>query len=187
MHIESVGSAVRRGRPESRPHPAVEGCMVTCRRCAGLAGLLTTDQFAWRGASGSTIGEHLRHCAEHFIRLFDDLDSGVVDYDARERNARLERDPAFFGSVMEAIAGQLGTMGSECLARPIHLRALASPGTEPVLVQTSLERELVFLSSHNIHHLALAIGVAGELGIRIPAELGWAFSTAAHRGQWAGA
>lgn len=181
MYIESVGSEVRRRKSELDFHPVVQGCLVTCRRCSELAATIGPEAFARRSRQGHSIGEHLRHCAEHFLCFFRDLASGVVDYDARDRNPRLERDADFLVGVMDEISSDLAHLDRGSLDKPIYLRALACPETEPVLHRSSIERELLFLSSHNVHHLALALSVAGELGLDLPPEIGLAFSTAAHR------
>jgi hypothetical protein len=44
-----------------------------------------------------------------------------------------------------------------------------------------LERELVFLSGHAIHHIAIMALSAAAAGVTLPAELAVAFSTEAHR------
>ena len=60
------------------------------------------------------------------------------------------------------------------------MRQTAAAGAEPVTVESNLERELVFLSGHTIHHIAIMALVIRERGVRIPEGLDMAFSTAAH-------
>ncbi len=37
----------------------------------------------------SSIGDHLRHCLEHYTSFLDGLDAGTIDYDARARDVHI--------------------------------------------------------------------------------------------------
>ncbi|MEM9984986.1 MAG: hypothetical protein AAF804_07800, partial [Bacteroidota bacterium] len=45
--------------------------------------------------SGSSIGQHTRHLVEFFQCLLVQAETGIIDYDARERNHRIETDPDY--------------------------------------------------------------------------------------------
>lgn len=178
-------------KPQSTPAPparaaaelpaAVLGCLIACRRCADAAEALAPEQYARRVPGHHSIGEHLRHCVEHFQLLFRGLDLGVVDYDARERDPELETDPRTLLAALASIAERLEALDERALGVSLTIRVLASPGREPVLVESTLGRELSFLSSHNIHHIALMGMLAESMGIALPKDLGLAYSTAEHR------
>ena len=57
----------------------------------------------------------------------------------------------------------------------------AAPGRPPSSSPSRLERELVFLSGHTIHHIAIMVLAARAAGVEIPSPLAVAFSTEAHR------
>jgi hypothetical protein len=62
----------------------------------------------------------------------------------------------------------------------LRVRQSAAAGVEPITVDSNLERELLFLSGHTIHHIAImALLVRGE-GVGLPDGVDMAFSTAAH-------
>jgi len=48
-------------------------------------------------AFNASIGGHYRHCLDHFTSLLRGLDAEAVDYDHRERDARIESQPGFAG------------------------------------------------------------------------------------------
>lgn len=161
-------------------HPsAVEGCVEACRRCRDFLAHVTPAQYAGGGGIPA-IGSHMRHCLDHFSCLLGGLESGEVDYDARERDESIEREPDRFVAALAAVVQTLAQWDAEVLRRRIRVRQMAAPDQEPVCLETTVERELLFLSGHTIHHLATATQLARLHGVTVPEELSVAFSTAAH-------
>ncbi len=164
----------------------VRGCREVCRRCQELVATIHAAEPAAAGRVWAAVGAHLRHCADHFTAFFRGVPRGTVDYDARDRDPELEADPDRMLSELVRIDGELARIELASGSREIAVLQLAAPGDPPRPVASTVERELVFLSSHTIHHLALMIRLAAEHGVAVPEELGVAFSTAAHRGSAAG-
>jgi hypothetical protein len=163
--------------PSERAPDAVEGCLEACRRCeAVVASVVAQDP-----ASYVAVGPHLRHCLDHFRLLLDGWPTGEVDYDARKRDERTERDPATARDLLQGIAAGLAAIRSDDLGREIRVRQSAAPGRPPLASKSRLERELVFLSSHTIHHIAIMVLAARAAGVAIPSDLAVAYSTEAHR------
>lgn len=104
----------------------------------------------------------------------------MVEYDARQRNPELERCRDLFHEVHDGLVRRLIRLDPAQLKRKLNLRALGSSADEPVVLETTLERELCFLASHNVHHVAMMIMLAEKQGVSIPAEFGVAYSTAAY-------
>ncbi len=123
-----------------------------------------------------TLGQHLRHILEFYDCLLKGLEQGVVDYEARVRNLQLEQDPAYALAYLHQMEQQL------LAASPCDLRSRNTYGLNmPVVCElpTTLERELVYLAEHTVHHLAIvAIGLRTCLPhIVMPKHLGIAEST----------
>ncbi|HUC42449.1 MAG TPA: hypothetical protein VMR65_00295 [Candidatus Sulfotelmatobacter sp.] len=166
--------------PDRRP-AAVDGCLQACRRCvlvveAALAHDGPRSVRAW-----SAVAPHLRHCVEHFQLLLEGWSDGRVDYDARARNARLERDPAAMRAALEAIVTTLERIEERDLDRALAVTQSVASGRAPRSSPSCLDRELAFLSGHTIHHIAIMVLAAESAGAVIPEHLAVAFSTEAHR------
>ena len=93
----------------------------------------------------------------------------------------IETDASHFCALTQKAMQQLAAIDPEAMGRVIQVVQISAPGQEPSPVQSTVERELVFLSGHTIHHLAIIAFIAKGLGIDIPADLCVAFSTAAYR------
>jgi hypothetical protein len=159
--------------PRERLPDVVTGCLEACRRCeAVVEAVIDQDPTAF-----SAVGPHLRHCVDHFHLLLDGWRTGSVNYDARPRDPRLERDPAAVGHALDGIAGSLAAIRGDDLERSLTVIQSAAPGRPPLASPTRLDRELAFLSGHTIHHIAIMVLAAKAAGVEIPSKLAVAYST----------
>jgi uncharacterized damage-inducible protein DinB len=160
----------------------VEGCIVSLNRCLDVIA-----QFERTGGPYASIGPQLRHCVDHFTCLLRGLEGGLVDYDARDRDERTERDAAQCAAALDRIIEALRKIRSDELPRKFIVRQIPAPDRDAAPVASTLERELLFLSGHTIHHLAIVSLIAEHVGVTLPEDVSVAYSTAAHRaGQAAG-
>lgn len=158
---------------------ALKGCLEVCRRCQTVVETLAiTDR--GRSAYGA-VGPHVRHCVDHFLAFFSGLSAGRVDYDARCRDREVEQDPGRALEILDLIGVRLESLAGADPERPLQVVQLACPEAAPSTVASSLDRELLFLSSHTIHHLALIVELATARGVDLPRSIGVAFSTARYR------
>ncbi|MDN3516450.1 DinB family protein [Aquisalimonas lutea] len=133
---------------------------------------------------GSSIGQQARHIIEHGEAVVAAVD-GDADYHHRSRDRATERSRAHAGRrlqrLMYALAELAGTVDGD---PPITVRYAVADPSEPAeaSLASSLGRELMFLQSHTIHHMAL-IGIMARLqGVTVPTGFGVAPST---RRYWA--
>lgn len=103
--------------------------------------------------SGSSIGQHVRHILEFYVCLLRGHAAGVVCYDERERNTKIETDRVFALVVVNNIVLALAEIKSDS---PLKLKADFSPeGGNQAILETSLFRELAYDLEHSIHHQAI--------------------------------
>jgi hypothetical protein len=127
------------------------------------------------------VGAHVRHVIEHYEALLQGLRIGAVDYDSRPRDSQLETSPHLARRRLLALHQQLGQLKPGLLNQAVQV--LGQGGTVGDFcfsVTSSLERELVFLASHAVHHFALLAAHLHRHGVAVPAHFGKAPGTVAH-------
>lgn len=132
-----------------------------------------------KGLSNSTIGEHTRHIIEMFQCLENQYDSGVVNYDKRNRDSRIQSDTVFALECIENVKKQLNKEDKK-----IMLQQLVD--AEELYIETNYFRELLYNLEHCIHHQALIkVAVLQLEHLQIDADFGVARSTIEYRKQCA--
>ena len=126
-----------------------------------------------------SVGQHLRHVIEFYICLSRQINAGIVNYDARERNHQLENDLGYTRKILSELSNEVAEWHTD---KPLQLRAIFGD-TIGTIVPTSLARELVYLIEHAVHHMAIVrMAVAHHLPhIVLPQSFGVAHSTRQHR------
>ncbi len=129
---------------------------------------------------GSTVGQHVRHCLDHYLSFLDGLPEKKVDYNARARCADFELSTATAGAKIRDIREAL--TGLTELKSDVNILVELDCGSESAAPQHStLGRELQFLVSHTVHHFAMIGGMCSHLGITLEVGFGVAPSTLRHR------
>lgn len=133
-------------------------------------------------AFNACIGGHYRHCLDHFTSLLRGLDGDEVDYDHRERDARIESQPDFALALTRKLRAQLEQLSLAALDTPVRARCEVSyaHGDSPVTGST-FGREMVYAIAHAIHHYALISVMARLMDAALPEHFGVAPSTVAHQ------
>lgn len=129
--------------------------------------------------NGSGIGQHCRHLLEMFTCLHQGYESGVVNYEKRERNKSLEQYRSEAINQINLLRGSMTKPEKEMI-----LEASYGLNTgENETYKTSYKRELAYAFEHAIHHMAL-IGVGLKVvapHVKPPENFGVATSTIKYR------
>ena len=121
----------------------------------------------------SSIGQHVRHVVEMMQCLQNGYEGGIVNYDERKRNTRIESDNLFAANLLKELL--------LTLQQPDKGLALQQEGNDEA-VQTTYKRELLYNTEHAIHHMALIrVGISEASTINISDEFGVASSTIKYR------
>ncbi len=147
----------------------------------GLLNQLSDNEYSnpCEALSKATIGEHTRHIIEMFQCLENFYDSGLVNYDKRERNIKIQTDTAFAIKSIVAVQNNL-----EKENKKIELQQIID--SEEIRIESNYHRELLYNLEHCIHHQALIkVAILQSETIVIDANFGVARSTIEYRNQCA--
>lgn len=128
--------------------------------------------------SGS-IGQHLRHVLDHYHALYA-REEGLIDYDHRRRDNPVESSKILALAEIQRILAMLPML----IDQPVRVRSEISPHAQHVdEMNSSLKRELLFVTSHAVHHFALIALLLRLQGVVVPADFGVAPATLSHQRQ----
>ncbi|MDI4636797.1 MULTISPECIES: DinB family protein [Halomonadaceae] len=129
-----------------------------------------------------SIGKHIRHILDHYEALLAarlDTMAVAIDYEHRRRDPDLERHPEVALEHLHHLRERLTRLEQhDTAAYRQHLTYRA--GDHTLSLSTSLERELAFLTSHAIHHMAIIALLADTQGIEVSETFGVHPSTQRH-------
>lgn len=129
--------------------------------------------------SGATIGEHTRHILEMFQCLEKSYDSGVLNYDDRERNIQIQTETKFARQCIENIK-----VGLKIENKLIYLELVMND--LGMRIQSNYYRELLYNLEHCVHHQALIkVAVLQCENVLVDENFGVARSTIEYRKQCA--
>jgi hypothetical protein len=130
----------------------------------------------------ATIGQHVRHIIELFQCLEKGYSEGVVNYEKRKRDYRIETDKGLAADLLKEIYHTL-----EKPNKDIILEAEDYEDTiETVSIPSNYYREIAYNLEHTVHHMALIrVGINEVSSISLPTEFGVAYSTIKFRKQCA--
>ncbi len=126
----------------------------------------------------ATVGQHVRHCLDHYASFVRGLLGGVIDYDQRERVASLECSTDCALEELERLKQELKGVGD--VGGVVRVK-MDCGGADQSWQESSLGRELQFLVSHTVHHFAMIGGACREKGVELEKGFGLAPSTIRHR------
>jgi hypothetical protein len=129
--------------------------------------------------SNATIGEHTRHIIEMYQCLLNQYDSGIVNYDLRKRDTRIQTQTQL---AIMAIVGVLDSIDRPNKKLELQQRV----DGEPIRIESNYFRELLYNLEHCIHHQALIkVALVGHNGLQVSDHFGVARSTIEYRNQCA--
>ena len=105
----------------------------------------------------------------------------MLDYDARERATAVETDSAAAVAMLQDINIDLAVLAETDLDRPVIAAYGMTSSGACVPFASTFTRELGFVFSHTVHHMALIGVLARVQGADVPEGFGLAPSTAAFR------
>ena len=131
--------------------------------------------------SGATIGQHVRHILDFYVLLVSGASSGIVCYDKRERDIKVESDPEYAVKIIENVYSNIDKLDESA---QIKIEAdFTVNGSSKNQYLSSVSRELSYCIEHSIHHQALIKAGLITMGLIniIDEHFGVAYSTIRYR------
>ena len=152
------------------------------RQLDGLVTCLLTleaDIYVARAAASVTgsIGEHVRHLLDHVAALVSADPSRPLSYDHRERGTAIESDISAALRQALRLKAALERWMSRALDDPLLVQSVVSASGDRVDGWSTLSREVAFVLSHTIHHLASIALLLYIQGLVVPDRFGFAPTT----------
>jgi hypothetical protein len=142
--------------------------------------LLTAAEYRQPSARlfNATTGQHVRHIIELFQCLQRGYETGVVNYDNRERNLLLEQDKDFALEQLVLLFSDMQRANKQLLLLAVY----DEHNNEPEHIPTNYLREVAYNLEHTIHHMALIrVGISEISSVQLPDNYGVASSTIKYR------
>ncbi|QNI03890.1 hypothetical protein HXW73_13625 [Halomonas sp. SH5A2] len=160
--------------------PMIDENVQTLAQLAELLGNVSAQDYQRPLGAKATqsLGKHVRHILEHYQTLLDACTTAptqaTFDYEQRQRETALETQPDRAGERIESLQAGLKALCSMSQDTPLTLSypIKSDQAESAAALPTSLGRELAFLTSHSIHHMALLGLLCEQLGITLPDDFG---------------
>lgn len=129
----------------------------------------------------SSIGAHIRHIIDHFLAIQSGLSAGHIDYNKRHRQNQIEQFPQLAIEQLQSIVRWISELTDEVRESKIQVTTeIDISHTKSASCESTIERELIFVTSHAIHHYALIRIICNLLDKQIPEFFGYAPATITH-------
>ncbi len=127
----------------------------------------------------SSAGAHIRHVLDHYYAIQLGLEDRIINYDVRQRGGEIEFSPEQAYNSIEQLKVFLNSLTQQQLGTIMQLTTEVAINEKQVqTVTTTLARELIFVSSHAIHHFAMVEQIAKAQKAFTPEHFGIAPATA---------
>lgn len=129
----------------------------------------------------SSAGAHMRHLLDHYFAVINGSKSGLIDYNIRDRHSPAEHSPQAAIEKWLEIETWMRQLDESSLSQKLQVITEISLSQKiNSECESNLGRELIFVSSHAVHHYSLLAVMAKLQGHPIEADLGIAPVTATY-------
>lgn len=121
----------------------------------------------------ASVGGHFRHVLERLRCLVSGFRPGEIDYDAPERNARLEQQVVYARVACCDLLRAFKKLTKDALNKDcVVVCSGASEGQSSSAVQSTLGRELEYCIGHALRHFDIIRLICDSMHVRVPREFG---------------
>jgi len=164
------------------PGAALAAAAVLLEQCRDFVATITPGAYTTpcELMFNGTIGQHVRHALDHFNAALAGLDGATIDYDHRQRDTVIERDPSAAARAIDDILAVLDGAPESSPDRGVTVRVMISSEGDECELGSTFAREIAFAAHHAVHHHAMIAAIAHTLSVPVPPGFGKAPSTIDH-------
>ena len=156
----------------------IAGCINCIEQCDLILNIVTQENYIDGSKGSSSIGAHIRHILDRFHCFFAGLADASIDYDARKRDREIEQNLEAATFALASVARRIVQLRESAFGNElISVKESVLPSSPAVDISSTLERELMGLITHSIHHLAIIALLAKSFGHQLDSDFGKAPST----------
>ncbi len=126
-----------------------------------------------------SVGPHFRHVIDHYALFLSGVTDGSIDYDQRQRDAESEACCDRLLARIDKTISQLGDVDPTTSAA-VEVKCATCTAFGGKKESSTIGRELMFLHSHAVHHLAMISLKLENAGVKVDPTVGLAPSTQRH-------
>jgi hypothetical protein len=137
---------------------------------------LSDEQYKQRSniLFNATIGQHVRHIIELFICLNQGYETGVINYEKRKRDYRIETERELATELLHSIYTSINKQDKNLMLEVSY----DEHSNDTIVIHTNYYREIAYNLEHTVHHMALIrVGINEVSAIELPSGYGVASST----------
>lgn len=128
-------------------------------------------------STGGGIGSHVRHLLDHVSAVIAATRIGVCHYDRRVRGTDVEANRKSAMVVIDALRAELTRLAPTVLGAAVRVETQLDTAGKTCVTWSTIERELVFVASHTVHHNAILGHALLAHGVPLPPRFGLAAAT----------
>jgi hypothetical protein len=122
----------------------------------------------------ATIGQHVRHIIELFICLNQGYETGIINYEKRKRDYRIETERKLAIELLHSIFATINKPDKNLMLEVSY----DEHSNDTIVIHTNYYREIAYNLEHTVHHMALIrVGINEVAAIELPSGYGVASST----------
>jgi uncharacterized damage-inducible protein DinB len=156
----------------------IQGCIHGVDQSNQLLKAVSLDDYTYVSQGNSSIGTHTRHILDRFHCFFAGLQGGCIDYDDRQRDKSIENSLQAATFALASVSRQIEKLDlAEFTGKIITVRESVYHQGSSIEIPSTVNRELMGLITHSIHHLAIIAIIAKSFGYPMDNDFGKAAST----------
>jgi uncharacterized damage-inducible protein DinB len=167
------------GRGQQEPKALlIAGCLNCIEQCDQILTIISQENYIHVSNGSSSIGAHIRHIFDRFHCFFAGLAASSIEYDERKRDKEIEQNLEAAGFALASLTRRIEQLREPSYETPqISVRETVLSSSSAVEIPSTIERELMALITHSIHHLAIIALIARSFGHQLDSDFGKAPST----------